>query len=196
MDRYLRAVAPEYIGVVGDIALRDFQEREQYIIDTAEPLEEADSIEASTFTCSGSYVTATSITSAISFADVSFSASEVLDWFEFQSLAAAWKENARRHLSRMPGQIDQNYLKIIGMGSRAVPCLLNELRVELALGEPDHWFAALSAITREDPVPEGSRGKIIEMAHAWIAWGIACGYIDDEDMGAGISTTGFVGVQE
>jgi hypothetical protein len=37
--------------------------------------------------------------------------------------------------------------------------------------EPDQWFWALQAITEEDPVPPPSRGKVREMALAWIEWG-------------------------
>jgi len=36
---------------------------------------------------------------------------------------------------------------------------------------PGHWFWALASITRENPVLKNSRGKLLEMAKAWIAWG-------------------------
>ena len=51
------------------------------------------------------------------------------------------------------------------MGPEVVPLLLGELeRV------PDHWFRALHALTDADPVPDTSRGKVPEMADAWLRW--------------------------
>lgn len=58
------------------------------------------------------------------------------------------------------------YQQIIGMGQAALPLILAELA-----REPDHWFWALEAITQEDPVPAEARGKVPEMADAWLAWG-------------------------
>jgi hypothetical protein len=34
--------------------------------------------------------------------------------------------------------------------------------------------------TGEDPVPEESKGKVAEMAQAWLAWGRKAGQILDE----------------
>lgn len=66
------------------------------------------------------------------------------------------------------------YQQIIGLGPDVVPLLLAELE-----GHPDHWFWALHAITREDPVPSESRGKIKAMAQAWLDWGKRHGYNTD-----------------
>jgi hypothetical protein len=57
------------------------------------------------------------------------------------------------------------YQQIIGMGERALPLIFRELE-----REPDHWFWALQAITGEDPVPPSARGRIAEMARAWLHW--------------------------
>jgi hypothetical protein len=40
-----------------------------------------------------------------------------------------------------------------------------------------HWFVLLKQVTKEDPVPSYSRGKIFEMAEAWLAWGRSKGII-------------------
>ena len=64
------------------------------------------------------------------------------------------------------------YRQIIEMGSAAIPLLLTELR-----RAPDFWFAALREITKENPVPPKSAGKVKEMARAWIEWGRKRGYI-------------------
>ena len=63
------------------------------------------------------------------------------------------------------------YQEIIGMGERAVPLLLAELR-----REPDDWFWALHAITGANPVPAASRGNARTMAEAWLRWGAENGY--------------------
>ena len=89
----------------------------------------------------------------------------------FRSLVHEWKSR-RSHSSCVEDMaIDLAYQKIIGLGPEVIPFLLAELD-----REPDHWFWALFAITRHDPVPEDSRGKIEKMAAAWIEWGKQHGY--------------------
>ena len=105
-------------------------------------------------------------------------------WLEFQAFAQRWKSTrATTRSQAMQIASDPNYLRIIGVGPRAVPFILSELRRELADGEPAHWFTALWAITGENPVPETSQGKIAEMAQAWLAWGEERGHIDAKDLG-------------
>ena len=60
------------------------------------------------------------------------------------------------------------YLRIVAMGWSAVPFIIERLREEG--NEPDHWGAALEAITGEDPVPKDSRGDTVGIARAWLAW--------------------------
>jgi hypothetical protein len=62
------------------------------------------------------------------------------------------------------------YQNIIGLGPRAVPLLLAELK-----REPCDLFWALTAITGEDPVAPQNRGNLQKMAHAWLEWGAAQG---------------------
>jgi hypothetical protein len=90
---------------------------------------------------------------------------------EFERFAEQWR-NETAHLSS-PSAIAMNhaYQRIIGMGERAIPYILQELA-----RQPDHWFWALNAITGAEPVPEQSRGRMSEMAAAWIAWGRHQGY--------------------
>jgi hypothetical protein len=57
------------------------------------------------------------------------------------------------------------YQEIIEMGRDVVPLILEELK-----REPDHWFAALRKLTGENPVPPGARGKLKDMALAWLEW--------------------------
>ncbi|WP_335148338.1 hypothetical protein [Nostoc sp.] len=52
------------------------------------------------------------------------------------------------------------------MEKAVIPLLLRELEKKSG-----HWFWALKSISREDPVPPESRGKIKEMTKAWLEWG-------------------------
>ena len=61
-----------------------------------------------------------------------------------------------------------SYLKIIGMGEAAIPLILAQMKEEK--DDPDHWSAALEAITGVDPVPEEAYGDTVKMAEAWFAW--------------------------
>jgi hypothetical protein len=102
------------------------------------------------------------------------------DWIEFQSHARAWRQS-RPKGSSSAQQVagDLNYLRIIDMSARAVPCLLKQLESELEAGKPDHWFIALWITTKgANPVPPESRGKMREMARAWVEWGKKEGLLD------------------
>ncbi|MSU77700.1 MAG: hypothetical protein EXS16_06355 [Gemmataceae bacterium] len=89
----------------------------------------------------------------------------------FATLAETWRRETG-HMSKMGRAAEHPaYREIIAMGEQAVPLMLADLEKE-----PDHWFIALREITGASPVPEESRGKIKEMAAAWVAWGRANGY--------------------
>lgn len=89
----------------------------------------------------------------------------------FKKLREEWKGATRFMSSVTKMAMHPAYQQIIGLGPAAVPLLLRELETE-----PDHWFWALHAITREDPVPPESCGKLNEMARAWLDWGNRKGY--------------------
>jgi hypothetical protein len=40
-----------------------------------------------------------------------------------------------------------------------------------------YWFPALTAITGEQPIPEGHFGNVRAMRDAWLEWGRARGYL-------------------
>ncbi len=90
---------------------------------------------------------------------------------KFRALAARWKAETSFTSSTTEMAMHPAYQQIIGMGPVVVPLLLRELEQN-----PDHWFWALRAITGADPVPEASRGRIKEMAEAWLRWGQEQGY--------------------
>jgi len=81
-------------------------------------------------------------------------------------LARAWRADVGPTSSLTDMAMHPAYQQIIGMGPEAVPLLLRELE-----RRPDHWFWALKAITGVDPVPPNQKGKLDEMAKAWVQWG-------------------------
>ena len=85
---------------------------------------------------------------------------------KFERLAATWKTESRFLSNTVQMAMLDSYQRIIGMGEPVVPLILEELE-----RDPRQWFWALQAITEEDAVPAESRGKVREMAKAWIDWG-------------------------
>ena len=84
----------------------------------------------------------------------------------FARLVAEWKVG-RGHSSKLKDlAMHPAYQQIIGMGERAVPLLIEEMKER-----PDQWDWALRAITGNDPVPRESWGKLKDIAAAWVAWG-------------------------
>jgi len=84
---------------------------------------------------------------------------------EFYNLAAKWREEVQYSSSIIEICMNPFYQKIIGMGEKVLPLILRELETR-----PDHWFWALKAITGADPIQPSQRGKISEMAKAWLNW--------------------------
>lgn len=84
----------------------------------------------------------------------------------FRELASAWMRDVINCSSVTQMSMHPAYQQIIGMGPDAVPLILRELE-----REANHWFWALRSITGEDPVPPASRGRVREMAAAWLSWG-------------------------
>lgn len=109
----------------------------------------------------------------------------MVDQEKFQTLAEEWKKSQRSSLAGDMAR-NPNYLRIIGMGEAAIPCILAQLQNELEAGEPDHWFMALWSITGENPIQPKNRGLIREMAKDWIRWGEQAGHINADGMGSGL----------
>jgi len=62
------------------------------------------------------------------------------------------------------------YQEIIAMGEKVLPWILQELQ-----REPSHWFSALSAIAKVDPVSADDNFE--QAVEAWLNWGKSQGYI-------------------
>ncbi|WP_419862417.1 hypothetical protein [Candidatus Palauibacter sp.] len=87
----------------------------------------------------------------------------------FAQLVDQWYEERNEAASSLAETIAcPAYLRIIGMGRRSVPFIIDQLKREG--DEPDHWGAALEAITGENPVPRGVYGDTVGIANAWITW--------------------------
>jgi hypothetical protein len=86
------------------------------------------------------------------------------DFETFRELVDSWRTDTWYKSSLTRRVSHPAYLKIIGFGPKAVPWILQELRQE-----PDYWFAALEAITRENPAPNAT--TMHELRDAWLAWG-------------------------
>lgn len=84
----------------------------------------------------------------------------------FQRLASDWKDQTRYLSNTVQMAMTKPYQRIIGMGSAAVPLILEEMQ-----RQPGQWFWALEAITEENPVPPEAAGKVRQMTDAWIEWG-------------------------
>lgn len=90
----------------------------------------------------------------------------------FAALVEQWRRETT-HLSSIQRMVlHPAYQRIIGLGPDAIPLILREMQQR-----PDHWFWALQAIAREDPVPRGSTFK--EATAAWLSWGHERGLIGE-----------------
>jgi hypothetical protein len=89
----------------------------------------------------------------------------LLDWWDRDTAVVSDASKILNHPA---------YQRIIGMGTRAIPLILRELKKGAGFFA---WFAALKAITHEDPVPEGVvAGKLCR--DAWLNWGRQKGLIE------------------
>lgn len=89
-------------------------------------------------------------------------------WLKFQKLVAEWKKQRGAQSSITDSVVMPAYQEIIGMGERAIPSLIAQLRSEG--DQPDQWFWALRAITGENPVKPEEQGNFKKMSKAWITW--------------------------
>jgi hypothetical protein len=90
---------------------------------------------------------------------------------EFNSLVEEWRDQTRMLSLVTQKSMNPAYQRIIGMGQPIVPLIFRDLEQK-----PDHWFWALRAITGDNPVKPEQRGRMKEMAQAWIQWGREHGY--------------------
>jgi hypothetical protein len=90
------------------------------------------------------------------------------DWWKFQGLRSRWHDERGATSSITEMAMCDSYLRIIGMGQKAVPLILHQMEREGS--EPDQWFWALQILTEADPVPEEERGDFEAMSRTWRDW--------------------------
>lgn len=90
---------------------------------------------------------------------------------KFQALTTTWRNETQAFSSVTQMAMHPAYQQIIGMGPIVIPLILRELQ-----NKPDHWFWALKAITGVDPVKSSERGRVKQMATAWLRWAKEQGY--------------------
>ena len=89
----------------------------------------------------------------------------------FNKLAKQWKEDTINLSSMQQMALHPAYQQIIGLGPKAIPLILNDLK-----SEPDFWFWALRALTRANPVTDKMAGDLSTMTRVWLDWGREHGY--------------------
>lgn len=91
---------------------------------------------------------------------------------EFERRAESWEQETEFSSSITDIVTQEDYLRIIAMGSDVVPLILRRLE-----SSRRYWFRALELLTQAQPVPEGDLGDIEAMAARWLGWGRAHGLI-------------------
>lgn len=96
---------------------------------------------------------------------------------KFYVLASDWEKEVSGLSSTAQMSEHPAYQEIINMGTKIVPLLLLELK-----NNPLYWLSALSAITGENPIKPEQRGRVKQMASAWIEWGKNQGYAIEDNV--------------
>ena len=112
------------------------------------------------------------LTSLVSTATTSIAPNVASIEEQFAALANRW--HGETDFLSSPSRITSNYsyLKIISMGKRVIPMILEDLNEH-----GGHWYPALRILSEEDPVPIEDRGDVEQMKKAWLQWGRERGYI-------------------
>ena len=90
---------------------------------------------------------------------------------EFENLVQVWKK-ATQHYSFIRQKIvHPAYLRIVGMGEKAIPLILEELRERPSAS----WFPALEAISGNNAAQTAK--NIDEAVQSWLNWGKQQSYL-------------------
>ena len=90
---------------------------------------------------------------------------------KFYALSQQWKTEVEGMSSASMFQ-HSAYQAIIHLGTKVIPLLLEDLKQN-----PLFWLSALNTITGVNPIKPEQRGKVKQMAAAWLEWGKNQGYI-------------------
>jgi hypothetical protein len=87
----------------------------------------------------------------------------------FHECVKRWKDETGNLSSITKALAHPSYLRIIGLARDSAGREIERLLLRELESDPDHWFAALSAVTGKDPVkPEHD---FEEAVNAWLDWG-------------------------
>jgi hypothetical protein len=86
----------------------------------------------------------------------------------FQAYVEQWRADTLALSSTRQITSHPNYKKIIELGRKVLPLVLQELQ-----DRPTYWFAALEELAPEGP--RGPFGNFNERRQAWLTWGIQRG---------------------
>lgn len=92
---------------------------------------------------------------------------------KFSNFSKQWREETKFVSSSNDRIYNDNYLKIIALGSGAIPLILKDLK-----DNGGFWFKALEILTDEQVIQDSDIGYTSRMKKAWLNWGINKGYID------------------
>ncbi len=90
----------------------------------------------------------------------------------FHILASRWRDETGMLSSPKQKAMHTDYQRIIGMGTDALPLIFRELR-----DYGGHWYWALGAITRHNPVPLEYSGNMVKMKQYWLEYATENGYL-------------------
>lgn len=85
---------------------------------------------------------------------------------EFSELADRWHRETGMYSLEIQKTSHPAYLRIIGMGSKAIPFILRDLEQN-----GGHWYQALESIVGYSPVQISKPGNIRQSKAQWLAWG-------------------------
>jgi hypothetical protein len=94
----------------------------------------------------------------------------------FDEQVKQWKDETGHWSSVTKAIAHPCYLRIIGLSKASSGREIERLLLRELESDPDHWFAALTAVTGQDPVtPEQDFDKSV---NAWLEWGRTQGIIE------------------
>lgn len=91
----------------------------------------------------------------------------------FNRLSENWHKDTDHHSFSHLITNHEAYLKIIAMGTVAIPFILQDLQER-----GGNWYVALRILSDQDPVPLESKGNVPLMNESWLQWGRDNGYIE------------------
>src|SRR6266852_2194842 len=86
----------------------------------------------------------------------------------FREQLERWKDETGHLSSITKALAHPSYLRIIGLARDSANHEIERLLLRELESDPDHWFAALSAVTGEDPVK--AEYDFDESVSAWLEW--------------------------